>query len=222
MQYSRDLRIGTYYRYKLFSNLGLFRQIREKHKILDIGGFDGFILSTINNIVGTVVDLDINAKYRNINYIKSDFFENKLRSQIFDYIFAFDVLEHIPFGKEREFIKKAILLLTKNGVLYLSTPSDEIRLFPAIITTWVSKNWGHTKCLGYSKKELVNFIDVPGLKIEVVELPARNYLNLYIFLKLFQAILPAQIIDMLLTLVSSRDANNTLGKTGFYLLKIRK
>lgn len=222
MQYSRDLRMGTYYRYRLFTNLGLFEQIRERHKILDIGGFDGFVLHALNSKAGTVIDLDIKAKFTNTGYVKGDFFENKLTSQTFDFIFAFDVLEHIPEGREQEFARKAIKLLKRGGVLYLSTPSNQIHLFPSFITPWVSKKWGHTKCLGYSKKQLIHFIDMPGLKFEITELPARNYLNSYIFLRLIKSFIPAYLMDRALTFVAYRDSQHTHGTTGFYLVKISK
>lgn len=212
------MRLGTLYRHKLLSHFNIFSGIGKKDKILDVGGFDGFILSTMKSDSKTVIDPDVDKKFNNVNYIKDNFFSHTFTSDYFDYIFSFDVLEHLPPDTEKQFIKKINSLLKNKGVIYLSTPSKNIKLFPSFLTKWVSKKWGHSKCIGYTKEELLELFNLKNLDIEIIEMNSRFYLTSYLFLRMINQYVPALLMDKILSAIAFIDARNAMGNNGFYLV----
>ena len=71
------MRMGTYYRYQLLNSLGIFSNIKENDKILDIGGFDGYALSKLSPKIKILIDIDVDKKYKDIQYIQDDFLKHK-------------------------------------------------------------------------------------------------------------------------------------------------
>lgn len=145
------MRLGTYYRCKLLDKIGIKA---TKERVLDVGGYDGYWLSTQKAKNKYVVDLDVEKKYKNIKYSKADATDLPFQSNYFDQVFAFDVLEHIEEGKEQKFIGELIRVCKKDGEIILSIPSDRIKIYPPFLTNFVSRKWGHFKGNGYSKSEL--------------------------------------------------------------------
>jgi len=77
----------------------------------------------------------------------------------YDYIFAFEVMEHIRPNSELEFMKALGKALNKNGMLIMSTPADDLRakyLDPALYLT------GHRH---YGIKHYKEYSDIVGLKV---------------------------------------------------------
>ena len=222
MKYSSDIRLGTIYRYKLLSLLDVFSGIEKTHSLLDIGGYDGFIASKVNAKSKTVIDIGAKEKFSNINYLKKDFLKHDLKKETFDHIFSFDVLEHIPEGTEEKFAKKAISLLKNKGKLYLTTPSKTIQLFPSFLTSWVSRKWGHEKCLGYTREELIKLFTSSNTELDILELDSRAYLTLYIFLRLIKKFLPDSVVERILSKIAELDAYNRGGRRGYFLVKVVK
>jgi 2-polyprenyl-3-methyl-5-hydroxy-6-metoxy-1,4-benzoquinol methylase len=97
----------------------------------------------------------------------------------YDYIFAFEVMEHIKPNSELKFMKALKNALDENGVLIMSTPSDDIRakyLDPALYLT------GHRH---YGIKHYKKYSDIVGLKVIDYELAGGwfaiiDLYNLYI------------------------------------------
>lgn len=216
------MRLGTIYRYELLKNLNLFSKIKENESILDIGGYDGFTLSNLNSKNKFLIDPDAKKIFSSITYLKEDFFNYDFKMQRFDYIFSFDVLEHIPKKKEEEFFKKIKKLLRIKGRVFITIPSKQIKVFPKFLTGWVSKKWDHKKCRGYSKEELKFFIEKIGLKYEIRDLNAKNYLRFYLILKSLEKILPKKIIYKLIKKIAKKDSIKMQGNEGYYLLEAWK
>lgn len=61
-------------------------------------------------------------KKANIKYYCKDFLDYKTQNR-YEYIFIIDVFEHIKPELHDKFIKKALSLLTRNGILFLITPN---------------------------------------------------------------------------------------------------
>ena len=103
---SKAVRLGNYYRHELLNLFELFSDIKTHDKILDIGGFDGLILSRLKGDNKTLIDINAVSDFENINYIKDDFFKQNFVENSFDWILAFDVLEHLPLEEEAMFFKR--------------------------------------------------------------------------------------------------------------------
>lgn len=151
------MRLGSYYRYLVSSKLNL---PLSGNKILDIGCYDGFLLSHIDAVEKFAIDIDVLKKYPSIQYIEGDFMEYNFKDKKFDKIFAFDVLEHVR--EDKIFLEKIIQLLSTEGMAILSTPCESIKIFPSFLQGWVDKRWGHIYRRGYMPqkiKELVKDIE---------------------------------------------------------------
>ena len=118
------MRLGTYYRYLVSRKLCL---PLSGNKILDIGCYDGFLLSHVNAKEKFGIDIKPLKKCSYIQYIEGDFLNYDFRGKKFDRIFAFDVLEHVK--EDKRFLEKIIQLLSLNGITILSTPSKNIKIY---------------------------------------------------------------------------------------------
>jgi hypothetical protein len=52
------MRLGTYYRYRLLGFLGLWNEFRVTDDVLDVGGFDGYVLSNLDCRSKLLIDPD--------------------------------------------------------------------------------------------------------------------------------------------------------------------
>ena len=152
------MRLGTYYRYLVSRKLDLPLSGNE---ILDVGCYDGFLLSHIDAAEKFGIDVDVLKKYPNIQYIEGDFMEYDFKDKKFDRIFAFDVLEHVK--EDKKFLEKSIQLLSTEGMAILSTPSENIKIFPSVLQSWIDKKWGHIYRRGYMPQKIKEFVEDIGL-----------------------------------------------------------
>jgi 2-polyprenyl-3-methyl-5-hydroxy-6-metoxy-1,4-benzoquinol methylase len=213
------MRLGTYYRYIIVHAIKLPLTGR---KILDIGGYDGFLLSTINGEKKTLIDISPHNQYSNIQYIKDDFLAFDFKDDRFDLICAFDVIEHIQ--QDNDFLEKIINLLAPGGIALLSTPSEKIRIFPCVLQSWVDKKWGHIYRRGYSIQKLHEMIaeirNQNQLNFEIVEWNAPWFRFFYFPLRVlwhFQESFTKKILNrMILHEMSGRN-----GENGFLFLILK-
>jgi SAM-dependent methyltransferase len=216
------MRLGTYYRYELLKRIGVLPPIKRNDKILDIGGFDGFILSKTDAASKTVIDMNVEKKFEKIKYIENDFFNERFGIKKFDIIFCFDVLEHVPAAMEKNLFLQINKILEKKGKSYITVPSKDIRVFPGFMTNLVSKGWGHNKCKGYSEKELEALANGTGLNYEISRIGSRNYLNSYLFLRIARIFLPEKFVRTIIAKIAEKDSKNLEGNNGYYLVKLMK
>jgi len=219
------MRIGTYYRYKLLKKLGIFSDIKSNSKVLDVGGFDGFILSKLKASKKILIDPNAKKEFSDVEYLKENLFSHDFKNEKFNFILSLDVLEHIPKEKESEYFSRIYSLLEKNGQAIITTPSKEIKIFPNVLRKVISKKWGHNKCLGYTKKELEDLLKTAKIKdYKIYAYNSRYYLNTYLLIRFLQIILPSILLKKILLKIANKDAklNDDSNSRGYYLIKVKK
>lgn len=212
------MRLGTCYRYLVSRKLCL---PLSGNKILDIGCYDGFLLSHIDAADKFGIDVDVLKKYPDIQYIEGDFMRYNFKNEKFDRIFAFDVLEHVK--EDKIFLEKIIQLLSIEGIVILSTPSENIKIFPAFLQNWVDKRWGHIYRRGYTPHKIKGLAeDVPDrVTIDI------SYWNCPIFRFLY---LPLSVLwrisstptKKILELIVKIDSRFKEGKNGFIYIMMKR
>jgi len=213
------MRLGTYYRAQILKYLKI-EAIGEN--VLDVGGYDGYWLSSQKAKNKYVLDLEIKKNYKNIKYIKESALKIPFDSNYFDQVFAFDVLEHIEEGREQQFFNELIRVCKKNGKIILSTPSKSIKMFPSFMTNYISRKWGHSKCNGYSKTQLKKIVSrYKNLNYQIIENDAFFYRLFYFPIRLCWMLLP-KITMELINLISIFDYKRKSGNNGFYIVRINK
>jgi len=213
------MRLGTYYRAQILKQWGIKA---DKPFVLDVGGYDGYWLSTQKAKNKYVLDPDIRPDYKNIHYIKGSALRIPFAANHFDQVFAFDVLEHIEAGKDQKFLDELIRVAKKGGEIILSVPSDKIKFFPAFTANYVSKKWGHFKCHGYSKQQLNKLLaKYKDINCQITDFPAFFYLLFYFPLRLCWPVLPTLVMK-LIDLIAVYDSKRKSVDNDFYIVKINK
>jgi hypothetical protein len=215
------MRLGTYYRYRLLGFLGLWNEVRATDDVLDVGGFDGYVLSNLDCRSKMLVDPDAKPSFDGIEYLKADFLAHDFGGRQFDRILSLDVIEHIPAGTERGYFVRIAALLKNGGMAYVTTPSSDIRVFPNFLRGWVARKWAHYKCFGYSETELGAFLRDTGLDCELVQLNAPAYLFWYLPVRALQGFMPARLMNHILTRLAAYDARRPQGTSGYFLLRLQ-
>jgi len=215
------MRLGTYYRYRLLGFLGLWNEVRATEDVLDVGGFDGYVLSNLNCRSKMLIDPDAQTAFNGIEYVKADFLAHDFGNRQFDRILSLDVIEHIPAGMEQKYFDRIAALLRNGATAYVTTPSIDIRVFPSFLRGWVARKWAHYKCFGYSASELRAFLQDKGIECELVELNAPAYLFWYLPIRALQSLTPTRLLYHILARLAAHDARHTQGTNGYFLLRLR-
>ena len=170
------VRMGTYYRYLVAKKLNV---PLNGNRVLDIGCYDGFLLSRINARLKFGIDTDPVQRFPDIEYVQDDFLEHDFNGEQFDRIFALDVIEHVK--EDKTFIKKIEELLASDGLAILSVPSKTIKIFPSFLQQWVDKRWGHLYRRGYSLRQVDDLAKVTHqLEVTVIQWNCPVFRFLYL------------------------------------------
>ncbi len=148
------MRLGTYYRSRLFHRMGLNK---VSGRVLDIGGFDGFWLASLESAEPSLIDVDPRPIYPAVRYTRGDGMWLPFKDAIFDAVFAIDVIEHVP--DEQRLINEALRVLRPGGRLILTTPNHTVQIFPKVLQPWVDKRWGHDRVPGFSAEYLKGLLE---------------------------------------------------------------
>jgi len=192
----------------------------DGERVLDIGCYDGFILSNVKANIKVGIDLQTVNRFSDIQYIQDDFITHNFGDEKFDRIFAFDVLEHVE--NDEVFIKKLISLLSTNGVAVLSVPSKNIKVFPSFMQAWVDKKWGHIYRRGYETEELKNLIADSGdnVKMNIFFGNCPMFRFFYLSISLLWRV-SSLMSKAVLKLVNSFDCRFHDGNNGFMYIIIK-
>ena len=140
------MRLGTYYRAAVLESLGL---AKCEGRVLDVGGYDGFLLSRIDAPHKVSVDIETLRLNGGIDYCLGDGLCLPFSDGAFDSVYALDVLEHVD--DEEQFARELLRVLKPGGRLLLSTPQSDVRIFPGVLQPWVNRKWQHFRTAGYSR-----------------------------------------------------------------------
>lgn len=219
-QSKNKLRMGTYFRSELFKKLKV--ETSPNDRVLDVGCFDGYWLSTQKAKEKTGLDIDIQEKYKNVKYVKGSALDMPFKDNSFDKVFAFDVIEHIPVNTEKHFLRELIRVTKKGGSIIFTVPSQDIKVFPPFLTNYVSKKWGHNKYNGLSKFTINSLLkNLINIKYEIFDLNTKFYLNYYLLLRILWLLSPKKTM-ILLEQIIKKDIANHKGENGYFLIKIYK
>ncbi len=204
-------RIGSLYRIQIIKHFNLNN---INGKVLDIGCHNGFILSQIDAQLKIGIDLELpKHKHRHINYVCADVNHLPFKKEAFDKILLLDVIEHIF---EDVLVPESIYrVLVQNGSFFLSTPSDQIKLFPSILTKPISRKWGHIFRLGYSIERLRELFSKHFI-FNICEWNANYWRVLYLPIRLI-SIFSTKITNWLIIKVFLFDKESTFGSNGYYI-----
>jgi len=133
-------------RYKFIS-----RMLFGKKNALEIGCADGFGTRVVRQVVPSVTGLDFdpifieNAKTIvhpdwHIDFFVHDMLINSFKGK-YDSAYALDVIEHIPYEKEKKFVSNIIDSLTEHGILILGSPTLQSQAFAS-----KPSREGHVNC----------------------------------------------------------------------------
>ena len=171
--------------------------VKQTSKILEIGFGNGAFLAYCNNqnykIVGTEVNADLLSAACNAGY---EVFDGEMIDTIepssFDYIFAFDVIEHIYPEDTVSFLSSCRQLLRPEGVALFRFPNGDSPMampnFNADIThaNWIgsgkieyySQAAGFQSCKVLATPELVITRSLPHSFYHFLVLPIKAVINL--------------------------------------------
>ncbi|GAG17189.1 unnamed protein product, partial [marine sediment metagenome] len=110
---------------------------RVDGRVLDIGGFDGYWAASLDGVEALSVDVDIEAIYPSVQYMRADGLQLPFKDAAFDVVFALDVIEHV--ADEQQLINEALRVLRRGGRLILQTPNENVHIFPKILQPWVNR-----------------------------------------------------------------------------------
>jgi ubiquinone/menaquinone biosynthesis C-methylase UbiE len=216
------MRLGTCYRTELYKKLSLLLPKKE-NKVLDIGGYDGYWLNELEANRKVLVDIKPILIYENIEYLKGDALDLPFKDETFDIVYSFDVIEHIPSGNEKFFLDEIIRVTKRGGNAFVTAPSKDIRIFPKFLTNYVSKRWGHNKYNGLTVGQINKLIKNSNVDFDIIPVPARRYLTLYLVLRLIW-IINKPLGKLLTKWLAMKDLKDIRREDshGYYLLKILK
>jgi len=212
------MRMGTILRSLIIAELQL---PISGGKVLDIGCYDGYLLSTINAEKKVGIDISPVPRHSGIEYIQGDFLDYDFGEERFDRILAMDVLEHIE--RDDLFLEKLVNLLSEEGIAIMSVPSKNIRIFPGFLQNWVDKKWGRHYRRGYTKAEIEELFGNTGhdLDIEFQTISCPIFRFVYLPLSMMWRVLPNLTSELLESIVRL-DLKYNDSDSGFLYLNAYK
>jgi SAM-dependent methyltransferase len=148
---------ASYYRWLVASRrLGLDL---SGPRVLDVGTDDANFLGRSPAPLRVGVDLAPRARAEDgVEIVRTDARRLPIVQGSFDCILAFDVLEHIE--DDRAVMREMLRALARGGTLWISTPALGYRMFPALLTPYTNRVFGHVRN-GYTAAELRALIPDP-------------------------------------------------------------
>ena len=128
-------------------------------RILDVGCDDANFLGRGAASMRVGVDMAPRARPQSgIEIVRADARRLPIIAGGFDSIMCFDVLEHIE--DDRAVMREMLGALAPHGTIWISTPSLGYRMFPATLTPYTNRIFGHVRN-GYTAANLQALIPDP-------------------------------------------------------------
>jgi SAM-dependent methyltransferase len=113
-------------------------------RVLDVGCDDASFLGQSPAALRVGVDMAPRARPQGgIEIVRTDARLLPLVRGSFDCILAFDVLEHID--DDRAVMREMLRALAPHGTLWISTPALGYQMFPAFLTPYTNRIFGHVR-----------------------------------------------------------------------------
>lgn len=177
---------AAYYRW-----LVLTHQLNIKahgDSVLDVGCNDGYFLSRLAGQLRVGVDLDpcVPLEHR-LLVLQADGCALPFASGAFGTVLAFDTIEHIQ--DPQAFVASILRVLAPGGCLWLSTPTDTAKIFPAWLNRRAMDSWGHQRP-GHSVEDLLKRLPAET-HVEATLWNATSLRLFYILLYLLHRLSPS-------------------------------
>ncbi len=182
---------------------------------MDLGCHDGAWLETIPAGLRIGVDLKPNISANNVCMVMADVNHLPFIKGKVDIIYALELIEHLE--EEMTFSSEIARVLRTGGNLVLTTPAEDIHIFPSIFTGWISRMWGHRYRLGYSP-EILRKIFNKNFSMQIRRLKSKEYLKNYLGLRLLHQVNP-NLAKKYLEIIVKKDLRDPWGEHGYLLLK---
>lgn len=161
-------RFGTMIRWNGLKHI-LLKVIKENSLVIDVGAFDGFIMSKLmgeRRFTPFLIDLDegglTSAKSQGILVSKALGMKIPARDNTFDVVLCLDVIEHVI--EDEALVYETARVLKEGGMLVLTTPKKDVKLTHQTDMKQYNEFAGHLRS-GYDKKELEELLEGAGLKV---------------------------------------------------------
>jgi SAM-dependent methyltransferase len=188
-------------------------------RVLDVGGFDGYWVSTLGDVEAHVIDVSVKPSGGGAHFVRGSGTELPYGDGTFDHVFALDVIEHVD--DDAALVAEMLRVLRPGGGLTLTTPSDRIRIFPQQFQSWADRRWGHDRVRGYSAEQLRGLFDVrQPSSVNVVPLGTPTFRAAYLPLSVAWR-MNERLGQTLARAAVWRDAGRR-GDRGYMLIDARK
>ncbi|MGI6209102.1 MAG: class I SAM-dependent methyltransferase [Anaerolineae bacterium] len=173
---SPPMAYASYYRWLVLNHLFDLTQLPTP--LVDVGCDDGGFLAQLPQRPAIGIDRVLPASWRQGAHsyrVAGDATALPLSPASAGSLLAIDVIEHVR--DDKGMAKELLRVLAPGGVLLLSTPHKDYRLFPPWVMERAEAAWGHVR-RGYSVPDLLGL--VPGLQTELVLWPNIWFARLYL------------------------------------------
>ena len=144
------MKAGTLLRW--YALRGILRsEVRANSVVLDVGGYDGFIvyklIELLPNLKDIVVDLDkegLNtAKGYGLDTLSASGCALPIQDNSVDIVLCLDLIEHVE--DDYKLINEISRVLKRDGRVILTTPMRDRSLIPFLHMEAINKSWGHVR-----------------------------------------------------------------------------
>ena len=152
------------------------KYIKNKN-ILDFGCGSGYGTKILAKQAKSAMGIDISAEAinyatknyssKNLDFKTIDQLKKEDLKETFDVITSFQVIEHVL--NDKEYIETILSLLKPGGLLILTTPNKEYRLF-----SYIQKPWNIFHIKEYSKKQLERLLDTYFETTTILKISAKK------------------------------------------------
>lgn len=148
--------------------IDLMRHVKSYKRICDLGCGAGWIAGVLGHFGNTVgvdlSDLDrARVRFNNCQFISANILEWEYPKSSFDLVVSSEVVEHIPFSRQDDYIRVCFDLLEPGGSLILTTPNKKtMNAIPGGGRTWSNQpieDW-------LDRRNLVRLLTTTGFQVK--------------------------------------------------------
>lgn len=207
------MRLGSHYRALIARHLGI---AATGAAVLDVGAGDGYLLAQLQAPLRVALDP---SRFRRsgVRLVQGDGRFAPFPDACFDTVLALDVLEHV--ADDAALVKELLRVTKPGGTVWISVPARDHTVFPAVLTPWLHRRWGHVRA-GYRLPDLLALVP-EGTEVTVIEWDEPWFRALYVPLRVLTALAPWVGVKALAP-VARLDAASRNGGAGHYFIRVNR